>query len=89
RNGGKAYKSEKNNGVESTFSLLHGKLCVEIKGFGKIQPNATPNPQKSATENFPLFPEESQFFPICDNFIQNAFQLIQGEYQKYNNRTEE
>eukprot|EP01040_Poterioochromonas_malhamensis_P007191 gene7191-7762_t len=107
-------------GVESQFDLLHGKICVEVKGYGKLPPpprppslSPTPTPTSDANENnenvpneavvatphapinasptdtYPLFPEENQFFSICDNFISNAFQIIQGEFQKYHNRNEE
>eukprot|EP01040_Poterioochromonas_malhamensis_P007190 gene7190-7761_t len=41
------------------------------------------------SDTYPLFPEENQFFSICDNFISNSFQIIQGEYHKYYNRNEE
>lgn len=119
--------SEK-KGVESQFDLLHGKICVEVKGYGKLPPPPRPtnhhtsNPapslsptptldahennenvpneavvaatphapiNASPTDSYPLFPEENQFFSICDNFISNAFQIIQGEFQKYHNRNEE
>lgn len=73
---------------EEQYQLVTGKLCVEVKGSTSLRPSVF-STTKKAVEEFPLFPEENQFFSICDNFISNAFQVVTGEYQKFGNKNED
>jgi hypothetical protein len=78
--------------AESEIRFLSGRLCIELKGYGSLKSTMFSSKtlgNSKNTEEFPLFPEENQFFSICDNFISNSFQIITGEYQKYCNRNDE
>jgi hypothetical protein len=77
---------------DSEVRFLSGRLCIELKGYGSLKSTMFSSKtlgNSKNTEEFPLFPEENQFFSICDNFISNSFQIITGEYQKYCNRNDE